>query len=74
MFEEEKEKHKKEIEDKLFFRWVYDSPFLEESIPFEEYKNKALKKPRLKSVTEEDNIELIERIERIRKQHQVEHP
>lgn len=63
----------KELQEKqdelLFHRWGYELPLMEKYISFKEYKDLVYKKPK-QSVSEADGIELIERIERIRKKHQ----
>lgn len=70
--EEKKEEYEKDIEDKLYFRWVYEMPYLEQKISFQKYKELAFEKPKKKpkEYTEQENIKLIKRIEEVRKVHQ----
>lgn len=72
--EEQREEYEKDIEDKLFFRWVFETTYMEKRPSFDEYKKMLIKKPKPKpkpkEITEEENIELIKRIEKVRKIHQ----
>ena len=74
MIRSEKEKHEKELDDKLYFRWVHEMPYLEEQLNFKEYKELLFNQPKAKpkEVVEQENIELIKRTEAIRKRHQGE--
>ena len=69
VYEKELKKIEEKREQTLLHLWGYMLPFTEKPLSFEDYKNQAMGKKKVKA-SKQDNKELIERMEAIKNRHQ----